>query len=228
MPNFKAILSDLDGTLTDGEHIHQEAFEKICNQLGANVSTKEAASYQGVALDKKYADVQHRFDQPIEYEEFADRVSSYYALKWREIHVIAGAPELLQQGHSQGMRLGAVTNGTAMERDTNLAALGPKTAELLEFVINIDDVKRPKPEPEGYLLGAQRLGIDPKDILALEDTPTGVEAAKAAGMTVIQIQPDPALVSDQADLVVDSWHSPAVAQFIGLDPTATPRRGPGA
>ncbi len=56
-----------------------------------------------------------------------------------------------------------------------------------EQVATSSDVAHPKPAPDVYLLAAQRLGVDPARCLALEDSPTGVRAALAAGMTVIQV-----------------------------------------
>ena len=50
-----------------------------------------------------------------------------------------------------------------------------------------EDVKQPKPDPEIYLLAAQRLGVEPQDCLVLEDSPNGVRAGVAAGMNVIAV-----------------------------------------
>ena len=225
MPKFKAILSDIDGTLTDSEHLHEEAFLVITKQLGANLTPEEAGRYRGISGRDKYASIESRLTDRIGYDAFAERIASYYMKNWQKIDIMPGAKDLIKQAHTQGVRIGAVTNGTRPEADTNIGALGKDTTDLIEFTISVNDVKRGKPAPDGYLQGAFRMGIEPKDILVLEDTPTGVAAAKAAGMTVIQIQPDPALVNDQADIVVPSLNHPAVKRFIGLDQAPEHRRG---
>jgi len=66
-----------------------------------------------------------------------------------------------------------------------------------EHVATSSDVARPKPAPDIYLLAAARLGVEPRHCLALEDSPTGVRAALAAGMTVIQV---PDLLQPDADV----------------------------
>ena len=57
----------------------------------------------------------------------------------------------------------------------------------LDEVLTSEDVQNPKPEPEIYLLAAQKLEVDPQDCLVLEDSPNGVQAAVAAGMNVIAV-----------------------------------------
>ena len=115
------------------------------------------------------------------------------------------------------MKIAAVTNAQKTEADINIGRLGNQ-ADLVQFTLSVEDFPRPKPAPDGYLMGADKLGIDPKDILVLEDSPVGVAAAKAAGMTVIQIQKDPKLINKNADLIVESLDDPKVAAFVGLGP----------
>ena len=59
--------------------------------------------------------------------------------------------------------------------------------ELLDEVLTREDVQNPKPDPEIYLLAAQKLDVQPQDCLVLEDSPSGVRAGVAAGMNVIAL-----------------------------------------
>jgi beta-phosphoglucomutase-like phosphatase (HAD superfamily) len=79
-----------------------------------------------------------------------------------------------------------------------------------------DEVANPKPAPDGYLAAAAALGADPAACVALEDSPPGVAAAKAAGMTVIGIPSFPGVVLDGADLVATSLSDAAVRLAVGL------------
>ncbi|MEO0391698.1 MAG: HAD family phosphatase [Pseudomonadota bacterium] len=226
MTKFKAVLSDIDGTLADSEGLALKAFQKVCTQLGAEMSHEEADTYIGVALEDKFEQVRHRFDQDIEFDAFFERILAHYHLNADEITIFPGARELLKDSHAAGMRVGAVTNANALEADIKIQELGDEITDILEFTIAVEDIARPKPAPDGYLEGARRMGIDPKDIIVFEDTRGGVAAAKAAGMTVIQIQPDDSLVNDNADLVVSSIDDPAIAKFMGLPPKPAPATGP--
>jgi HAD superfamily hydrolase (TIGR01509 family) len=78
-------------------------------------------------------------------------------------------------------------------------------------VLAADDVTHPKPAPDLYIALAHGLGADPADCVALEDTPTGVAAARAAGAFVIGVPSMEGVVLDGADLVVPSLADPRVA-----------------
>jgi HAD superfamily hydrolase (TIGR01509 family) len=78
-------------------------------------------------------------------------------------------------------------------------------------VLSADDVAHPKPAPDLYIELAHGLGADPADCVALEDSPTGVAAARAAGAFVIGVPSLEGIVLDHADLVADSLADPRVA-----------------
>ena len=90
-------------------------------------------------------------------------------------------------------------------------------AELFEVVVAADDVAEPKPSPDVYLRACELLGVEPSRSIALEDSPTGVASARAAGMFVIGIPSFPGVVLDGADLVGESLADPRVRRALGLD-----------
>ncbi|HSD79360.1 MAG TPA: HAD-IA family hydrolase, partial [Solirubrobacteraceae bacterium] len=79
-----------------------------------------------------------------------------------------------------------------------------------------DEVANPKPAPDGYLAAAAALGAEPAACVALEDSPPGVAAAKAAGMLVVGVPSFPGVALDGADLVAGSLREPAVLAAVGL------------
>ena len=217
MARFRAILSDIDGTLTDSEDLHRDAFININRDLGVTFTEQELSGGTGVALIDLYDHLKDRFRQPISYQDWADRLAAYYVLHADRVRILPGARDFIARADQAGMPIGAVTNAQPSEAAVNIGQFGHQ-ADLFRFTITVDDVARAKPAPDGYLEGARRLGVAPADILVLEDSPVGVAAAKAAGMTVIQIQADPDLVSDQADLVVRRLDDPLIAAYMGLPP----------
>ncbi len=225
MARFRAVLSDIDGTLTDSEDLHRDAFIKINGDLGVTFTNEELSGGTGVALIDLYDGLKARFDQPISYQDWADRLAAYYVLHADQVRILPGARDFLMRADQGGMAIAAVTNAQPSEAAVNIGQFGDQ-ADLFRFTITVDDVARPKPAPDSYLEGARRLGIPPVDIVVLEDSPVGVKAAKAAGMTVIQIQPDPALINDKADLVVRRLDDPMVTAYMGLPPDlrSTPPR----
>jgi HAD superfamily hydrolase (TIGR01509 family) len=85
-----------------------------------------------------------------------------------------------------------------------------------EVVVGADDVPEPKPSPDVYLRACELLGAEPSRSIALEDSPTGVAAARAAGLFVIGIPSYPGVVLDGADLVAESLEDPRVREALGL------------
>jgi len=86
-----------------------------------------------------------------------------------------------------------------------------------EIVVTGDEVAAPKPAPDVYLRACELLGAEPSRSIGLEDSPTGVAAARAAGMFVIGIPSFPGIALDGADLVGDSLADPLVRGALGLD-----------
>lgn len=89
------------------------------------------------------------------------------------------------------------------------AGFGPE----FDVVLTSDDVEHPKPAPDLYLEACRRLGVDPAGTIALEDSPTGVASARAAGLWVIGVPSYPGVTLD-ADLVVPSLLDPRVASAL--------------
>jgi len=111
-----------------------------------------------------------------------------------------GAVDLVKRFARMGLRQACVSNSPHSVVDANLRIL---SLSELEFAVGREDVPEGKPHPAGYLLAARRLGLQPAACAVLEDSPTGVRAAKAAGMLTIAWPQDPAFVFDAVDHLVD-------------------------
>ena len=85
-----------------------------------------------------------------------------------------------------------------------------------DVVVTADDVQHPKPAPDLYLAACAALGAEPERSAALEDSATGVEAARAAGMFVVAVPYFPDLPVEGASLTVDTLADPRVAEALGL------------
>ncbi len=121
----------------------------------------------------------------------------------RTLRVCALFPgRLLRFGALKGDRVAVVTSGT---RPLALARLGAVGIEPPAVMVFADDVARGKPDPEGYLAAARRLGADPAEALVVEDAPPGIEAAKAAGMAAVALPTTHAREElGGADVILDS------------------------
>ncbi len=75
-------------------------------------------------------------------------------------------------------------------------------AGYFDVVVTAEDVERPKPAPDIYLAACRRLGVEPSEAVALEDSPPGIEAARRAGLTVVAVPQDDGVDTSAADHVV--------------------------
>ena len=114
-----------------------------------------------------------------------------------------GALDLLAAVHAAGLPVGLASNSSRefVERVLEMAGLG---RDRFGVVVTADDVARPKPAPDLYLAACAALGADPARAAALEDSPPGVAAARAAGMYVIAVPYFPDTPMDGAALTAGS------------------------
>ena len=126
-----------------------------------------------------------------------------------------GALELLARLRDAGIPMSLASNSPRMLADCALATAGVDQSWFIS-VRTADEVEHPKPAPDLYLASCSALGTPPSRTLALEDSPTGVAAARAAGCYTIGIPSLEGVELEDADLVVCSLADPAITQALGL------------
>jgi HAD superfamily hydrolase (TIGR01509 family) len=121
----------------------------------------------------------------------------------RQVEARPGAIELVDRLRAvDGFRLGLASNSPRFLVDDALATAG--LADAFDAIVTADDVAHAKPAPDIYRLVCARLGVSPSEALALEDSASGVAAAKAAGLTCIAVPLFAETDVSAADAVVDS------------------------
>jgi len=236
MSEYRAVLTDVDGTMARSENVHRDALKQVAKAYyGVDLTEQQLDDINGRGAKKRFElvrDAARRKNPNAHLDEtvFRDQLSAYFLTHWRQIEPMPGAKEFLSRAAQAGLRQAAVTNSPTDIAEVALSSLG-RDRRHLEFVLGIDDVAEGKPSPEGYLKAAARMGLTSAEdrcrIIALEDSLVGVEAAKRAGLTVIQIQTDPKHIHADADLVVSRLDDPRIARMIGFGPTPDARPGLG-
>jgi HAD superfamily hydrolase (TIGR01509 family) len=180
-----AVLWDMDGTLVDTEPYWIAAEYDIVELHGGTWSEEHALSLVGADLLDSGAYIRDNGPVPLPPHEIVemllDRVvaSVRAEMPWRP-----GARELLEECRLSPLPAALVTMSWRRFADPVVAALPSGS---FDAVVVGDDVERGKPHPDPYLLAAKRLGVDPRMCLAIEDSPTGVASALAAGCTVLAV-----------------------------------------
>lgn len=182
-----AVLFDFDGVLVDSTAVVAAQYTRWAQEHGL-----DPAALVKTAHGVRTIEVVRRWLPHLDAEEETRKIEKREADD-PDVVVMPGAVDLLRSiPHG---RWGIVTSGGHLLASTRIRVLGlPEPAVL----VTADDVARGKPDPEPYLLGANRLGYKPEDCIVLEDAPAGILAAHRAGMRVISM-PSTYAVEDLAE-----------------------------
>ncbi len=180
-----AVLWDMDGTIVDTEPYWIAAEHDIVEEHGGTWS--EELSHQLVGQDLLVAATFIRDNSAVEWspEQIVDEMLDRVIVKVRE-HMPwrPGARELLTALKEEGVPSALVTMSWRSLADAVLAALPDGT---FDVVVTGDEVSHGKPHPEPYRAAARLLGVSPEDCVAIEDSPTGVRSAVAAGVPTLAV-----------------------------------------
>jgi HAD superfamily hydrolase (TIGR01509 family) len=180
-----AVLWDMDGTLVDTEPYWIACEFDLVAQYGGTWSLEHAHNLVGGALLESAEYLRKHGSVPLGAEEIVDRLVDGVVNRVREhIPWRPGAQALLERLVADGVPCALVTMSYRRLADAVLAGLPPGT---FATVVAGDDVRNGKPHPEPYLTAAARLGVGPADCVAIEDSPTGVASAEAAGVPVLAV-----------------------------------------
>lgn len=192
---LKAVIFDFDGVIADSEELHYKALNEVFKRYGVDVpKAVHWEKYLGytdreniIAVSRDYgmglntAGVQRLMkEKKIVFEEMAKR----------EVVIIEGVEEFVRRVVAAGLSM-AICSG-ALRSDIELMLDGAGFAELFKVIVSAEDVKKGKPDPEGYLLSLERLNqaglsAHAADCIVIEDSHWGIEAALAAGMCPVAV-----------------------------------------
>jgi beta-phosphoglucomutase len=187
---LQAIIFDFDGTIADSEPLHFQATQKTLApfgvQLDFSMHLQECAGYPDL---ENFRRLSGKYQLNLDNEQ----LQSLILAKISHFHRLlpyskpcAGAIPLIKAA-AECYPLAICTGSHRAEVEKVLPYLDADMHQYFKEIITIDDVLVGKPDPTGYRLTAQTLNILPEHCLAIEDSPAGIIAAKAAGMTVLAV-----------------------------------------
>lgn len=205
---FSAIVFDMDGTLLDTEMVFREIVWDVSADLGFEMTDSIHHAMVGSSHETTNRLLVEAYGVSFPYTIFDEKCRNLMKARMSEVvPVKAGVHELLAELKARRIPAAVATSSRAPHALGHLGGAG--ILSMFEAVVTRDDVINPKPHPEPYLMAAKRLGIEPAQCIAVEDSHTGVRAAHAAGLQTIMV-PDLVRPSDEISAlctaVMDSLH----------------------
>jgi beta-phosphoglucomutase len=203
---FKAVLFDMDGVLVASGPAHLQSWKMLARRHGVELTAETFRQTFG----RTSRDIirmlwgEHVSDQQVRAID-EEKEAIYRELITGMVPLTIGVRETLHSLREAGLRLAVVSSGPRANIDLVLSEtrIGP----FFEQIVSGEDIRAGKPDPECYLLAAERLGVRPAECAAVEDAPVGIAAAQAAGMRTIAFvgtYEQHALEELGADMIVSS------------------------
>jgi HAD superfamily hydrolase (TIGR01509 family) len=186
--SLEAVLFDMDGLLVNTEPMWFEVEHAVMARLGGEWTHEDQQALVGGSLHRSVGYLLSRATRPAEPDQVADWLIGGMAelLAERDVTAMPGAIELVTAVRAAGISYALVTSSERVIMDAALASLARRDVTFPVTVCG-GDVRNTKPHPEPYLRAADLLGADPASCVALEDSPSGVAAAEAAGCVTIAV-----------------------------------------
>ncbi|GAA3587572.1 HAD family phosphatase [Nonomuraea rosea] len=211
---LEAVLFDMDGTLFDSEPLWDVSLAGLAEMLGGTLSSETRRRVVGGNLRDTARIIQGDLGVEADVEESAawllERTRQMFALgvPWRPT-----AEAVVESVRRSGIPTALVTSSHRTLVDEVLTQLDPG---MFDTVVCGDEVTCPKPHPEAYLTATGRLGVDPRNCVALEDSPPGIAAALGAGCLVVAVPEDGEALADGHGAVVVPLETVTVDRLISF------------
>jgi len=189
---IKAVLFDMDGVLIDAKDWHYEALNRALDLFGMAIDRdSHLATYDGLPTRRKLELLTKTRGFPVGLHAFVNRLKQSYTqeITYARCRPVFYHRDALMRLKRDGLKLAVCSNsiGATVQLMMQLSGLDP----YLDLQLSNEDVSRAKPDPEIYTLAMKRLGLEPSEVLILEDNDHGIQAARASGghlLTVGQTQ----------------------------------------
>lgn len=203
---IKAVIFDLDGVIVDSEPAYKRVDMRILDLLNISMSSSEYDTWMGTSGEEMFAQLKEKYAFPQTVKELTKMQLDFMLEDFRKggFCAIEGMIDLINTLHTKtDFVLAVASSSPVLYIEEILNSFG--ISEYFKLKISGENIPRTKPAPDIYLECAKRLGFDPSECIALEDSKNGITAAKKAGMKCIAFlsSKDRNQENDLADYVFD-------------------------
>ena len=211
-----AVIFDNDGLLLDTESVWTRAERDIFERREVEFSPGHKRELVGTSAEECGRLLEQRLGEPGRAHDLIEELNELVIAELEHgVEAMVGARELLHRLKERGTPIGLVSNSPLRFVQRSLEIVG--FHDRFDVVLSAHEVAAPKPSPDPYLEACRRLGVDPTPaVIVLEDSPTGVAAGRAAGLTVIGIPSVEGVVLGEAHHIAESLLDDVVARRLAL------------
>lgn len=188
MKNVKAILFDMDGVIFDTERVYLEEWKQVFKKYGYKMKDEIYISVMGTGREnvKKVFKEYYGDNLPIE-DMYVDKdILLNEAVSENKIPLKTGAFDILSYLKDNGYKTALATSAKRDRLEIQLSLADIKNK--FDAIVCIDDVGKGKPNPDIFLLAAEKIGVEPSDCMVIEDSEAGIMAAFNAGMIPVHVK----------------------------------------
>jgi HAD superfamily hydrolase (TIGR01509 family) len=211
-----AVVFDNDGLLLDTESVWTRAEQDLFERRGVEFSPAHKRELVGTSAEIAGGILERRLGEPGRAGELIEELNELVVAELEHgVEAMVGARELLHELKGRGTPIGLVSNSPMafVRRSLEIAGF----VDRFDVVLSAHEVAAPKPAPDPYLEACRRLGVEAgPSVVALEDSPTGVAAARAAGLTVIGVPSLEGVDLVEAHEIAESLLDSVVARCLSL------------
>ncbi len=184
--SIRGIIFDMDGVLCDSEpFICEAACRMFSERHGLTVHPEDFLPFVGTGEDRYLGGVAGKYGIQLVMPSDKDQTYAIYLEIIRgRLHSLPGVMKFVTDCRELGLKLAVATSADRIKMSGNLREI-QLPVETFDACVTGSEIQRKKPDPEGFLLAASKLGLPPDEYLVIEDAPNGIQAARAAGMRAL-------------------------------------------
>lgn len=200
--SFDAVVFDADGTLFDTENLMYEVWVEVGEEMNFPYPGQEYLDYVGLNRAAVLERMRSRYGEGFDGADFMVRCVARLSERIERdgVPLKPGVREILELLREENIPVGLATSTHRVRTDRRLELCGLK--DYFQAVTTGDEVTKGKPDPEIYRTTCEKLGLDPKVCLAVEDSRNGILSAHAAGMSVAMV---PDMIPPSEELCAIAW-----------------------
>ncbi|HEY5977629.1 MAG TPA: HAD family phosphatase [Solirubrobacterales bacterium] len=211
-----AVVFDNDGLLLDTESVWTRAEHDLFDRRGLEFTPADKRELVGTSAAIAGQVLERRLGEPDRAEALIEELNELVIAELEHgVEAMVGAADLLHSLRERGTPIGLVSNSPLLFVERSLQMVGFE--DRFDVVVSAHEVAAPKPAPDPYLEACDRLGVVPgPDVVALEDSPTGVASARAAGLTVIGVPSVEGVALEEAHEIAESLVDDVISRRLVL------------